>query len=229
MNQHTKKLQLSTLALVLLAGCATQPGSQSSTGQIDHKATSAGAGSAIGCIGGAVLAKLAGGKALAGCAAGAVVGGLIGFEKARQEEIMAARKAQEDAIAEVNGAKANPVVTEEVQVRDKTTGETKRIQAVKEVSIDLPLSQKHTPEFDAAMDKIKKLAEKYADERGAAQITLALNPKDAKQQKVSEQRVFLKSASGKGEIIFVRAIDSLIPTGYERVTVTAKNNASNVI
>ena len=219
-----KSLILSALAVSMLAGCVTTQGGASAGGQMDNKTVSTGAGAALGCVGGAILASLAGGKPLAGCAAGALLGGLIGYEKARQEEIAVVRKTQDETVARVSGAVASPIITEDVQVRDKTTGEIKKVQAIKEFSIDLPLSQKNTPEFNSAMDKVQKLAEKYADERGSAQITVAMNSKDANVQKFNEQRVNLKSPSGKGDITFVRSIDSEITKGYERITVKSNNS-----
>lgn len=217
-----KTLMVSAVTMLFLTGCVTTQGG-SPFGQIDDKTATAGMGAAIGCVGGAVLAHLTGGKPLAGCAAGALIGGLVGFEKARQEEIEAAKRAQAEVVSSVAGAKAAPVVTEEVQVNDKNTGETKTVQALKEFSIDMPLSQKGSSEFNQAMNKVNKLAERYADERGIAEVTVAVNPKDAKAQKVTEQTINMKTSSGKGEIIFVKKTDIAVEKGYERITVKARN------
>ncbi len=220
-------MKLKSIAAVListifaLSGCAA-PGQPGST---ENKATNIGGGAVIGCLGGALVAHLAGGKAAKGCAIGAAIGGIAGYAKARQEEIDAAKNVQAETLAAVPGAKAEPVVTENVEVKDKSTGEVKTVQAVKEVTIDMPLSQKGTPEFNSAMDKIKALAERYADERQSADLTVAMNQKDARLQKATAMSTPLKTASGKGTINFIRTIDPTIPAGFERITVRANNNS----
>lgn len=211
---------ISTSMTLVLSGCAT-PGQPGST---ENKAANIGGGAVIGCLGGALVAHLAGGKAAKGCAIGAAIGGMTGYAKARQEEIDAAKNVQAETLAAVPGAKAEPVVTESVEVKDKSSGETKTIQAVKEVTIDMPLSQKGTPQFNSAMDKIKALAERYADERQSADLTVAMNQKEARQRKVSSMTTALKTTSGKGTINFARTIDSAVPAGFERITVRAANS-----
>ena len=87
---------LSAVALtVALSGCAEI---QQQTG-LDSKAISTAGGAAMGCVGGALLARMTGQNGLGGCMAGAVVGGFIGFEKSRQDEITAAEKARQEAMA----------------------------------------------------------------------------------------------------------------------------------
>jgi len=219
-----KKIQFSALLLpALLAACAntSQPG-------MDAKATSAAAGAAIGCVGGALLAKVTGQNAARGCALGALAGGLIGFEKARQEEIAAAAKAQQDAIAALSTlpptttaiAKAGEVKTVEVTATDKATNESRKYQAFDSVTVDIPMSAKGTPQYEEAIGKLKTLAERVADERGSSRIEIAMTSADARANKVSLETASVKTA--KGSTITVSKIaDNSVPRGVERFTVRA--------
>ena len=212
---------VTSLLALFSSGCAA-PGQPGST---ENTAVNVGGGAVIGCVGGAVIAQLAGGKAAKGCVMGAVVGGVLGYVKARQEEVDAAKATGEEAVATVPGAKAEPVVTENVQVKDKNTGEVRTVQAVKDVTIDMPLSQKGTPEYDNSMARIRALAERYADERQSADLTVAMNSREARQQKFVASTSIVSTASGKGNIRLVRSIDNKVPNGYERITVHARNPA----
>ena len=135
-----RALSVVTLAITL-SGCADM---QKQTG-MDGKAVGAMGGAAIGCVGGALLARISGQNAAGGCIAGAVVGGLVGFEKARQDEISAATKAQQEAIAALaplsvgRQVKAGEIKTVEVIATDKTKNETKKYQAFDSVSVDIPI------------------------------------------------------------------------------------------
>lgn len=218
-----KLLTLSAISLaVALSGCADI---QQKTG-IDGKTFGAAGGAAIGCVGGAFLAKVTGQNALGGCMVGAVAGGLIGFEKSRQEEISAATKAQQEAIAALAPlsasrlVKAGEVKTVEVTATDKTKNETRKFQAFESVSLDIPLSAKGTPEYDAAISKLKTLAEKVADERGSSKIDIAMTAADAKVNKVVLETGSAKTAKGN-TITVTKVADSSIPKGTERVTVRA--------
>lgn len=198
---------------IFISGCAG----------MDSKSQSTALGAGLGCAAGAILAKATGHNAAGGCAAGALVGGIAGYEKARRDELAAAKLAQQDAVSSLPGTKAGDVVTDNISVKDKTTGQVKQVQAFREVSIDLPLSKKGTPEFNSAMDKLKVLAEKFADERGKSEIIVSLSPKNAKAQKISSETAEFKTASGKGTVLFSRIADSNVRTGVERVTVRAAN------
>lgn len=196
---------------VFISGCAG----------MDSKSQSATLGAAFGCAAGAILANMTGHDAAGGCAAGALVGGIAGYEKARRDEVVAAKLAQQDAVSSLPGAKAGEVVTDNISVKEKATGQVRQVQAFRKASVDLPLSKKGTPEFNSAMDKLKALAEKVADERGKSEIIVALAPKDAKAQKISSETSEFKTASGKGTVLFSRAADNRVRLGVERVTVRA--------
>jgi hypothetical protein len=218
-----KLLTLSAVTLAItLSGCADM---QKQTG-MDGKAASAVGGAAIGCIGGALLAKITGQNAAGGCVTGAVVGGFIGFEKTRQDEIAAASKAQQEAIAALASlpaagqVRAGGVRTVEVSATDKTKNETKKYQAFDSVSVDIPISAKGTPEYDAAIGKLKTLAEKVADERGSSKIDIAMTAADARANKVTLETASVKTAKGN-TITVAKAADNTLPRGMERVTVRA--------
>lgn len=83
--------------------------------------------------------------------------------------------------------------TKEVVVTDKNTRETKKYQAFESVSLDIPLSAKGTPEHGAAMDKLKTLAQRVADER-SSEIVVALTPVDARARKVAATSGLYKPA-----------------------------------
>ena len=216
-----QKLSAICILPIFVSGCGGTGGIKD--GGIDDKSKSAAIGAAIGCAAGAILAKAMGKDAGGGCAAGALVGGIAGYEKGRRDELAAAKLAQQDAVSSIQGAKAGEVVTDNISVKEKATGQVKQVQAFREANIDLPLSKKGTPEFNTAMDKLKAFAEKVADERGKSEIIVSLAPKDANTQKVKADTVEFKTASGKGTVLFSRAVDDNVKTGVERVTVRAIN------
>jgi len=222
-------LSVATLAITL-TGCADI---QKQTG-VDGKSAAAAGGAAIGCIGGALLAKISGQNAAGACIAGAVVGGLIGFEKARQDEITAASKAQQDAIAALaplsvgRQVKAGEIKTVEVTATDKTKNETKKYQAFDSVSVDIPISAKGTPEYDAAISKLKTLAEKVADERGSSKIDIAMTAADAKANKVTLETASAKTAKGN-TVTVSKVADNTVQKGIERVTVRAGKLEQTVV
>ena len=226
-----KSLTLSVVTLAIaLAGCADL---QKQTG-MDGKTAGAAGGAAIGCIGGALLAKISGQNAAGGCMVGAVAGGLIGFSKARQDEISAASKAQQEAIAALaslpaaSQVKAGEVKTVEVTAIDKTKNETKKYQAFDSVSVDIPISAKGTPEYDAAIGKLKTLAEKVADERGSSKIDIAMTAADARANKVTLETASVKTAKGN-TITVAKAADNTLQKGMERVTVRAGKLEQTVV
>ena len=226
-----KLLTLSAVALAIaLTGCADM---QQKTG-LDGKTVGAAGGAAMGCIGGALLAKLSGQNAAGGCVVGAVVGGLIGFEKTRQDEISAATKAQQEAIAALaplsvgRQVKAGEVKTVEVTATDKTKNETKKYQAFDSVSVEIPLSAKGTPEYDAALSKLKALAEKIADERGSSKIDIAMTAADARANKVTLETATAKTAKGN-TVTVSKAADNTLQKGVERVTVRAGKLEQTVV
>lgn len=217
-----KSIKLSLLAAAMvISGCASTPG-----GTFDSKTVSTATGAVIGCVTGGILAKITGNNAAAGCIGGGLVGGLIGFEKARQEEIAAAAEAQQQAVAALArrpdgaAAKVGEVKTVEVTATDKRTRETRKYQAFESATVELPLSAKGTPEYDAAIDKLKTLAERVADERGSARIEVAMSPNDARARKVALESVTVKSAKGH-PITVAKTADNAVLKGIERITVRA--------
>jgi hypothetical protein len=223
------KIAVTAVAVAMaigLAGCANTNTNTATPGAMDDKTQGAVMGGALGCAGGALLAKLAGGNMAAGCAMGAVVGGLVGFERARQQEIADAERARQEAI-EVTAslppqqrARGGEIKTVEVVAKDKANGSTKKVKAFESVSVDLPISAKGTPEYTSAMGKLKTLAERVADERGSAEILVSVTPADAKANKVNMAGG--KVASPKGNPITVTKLtDARVTKGMERITVKA--------
>ena len=224
-----KSISLTVLVLAMgLSGCANL---QQSTG-MDGKTAGAVGGGVIGCVGGAVLAKLGGGNAVAGCAVGAVAGGLVGFEKARQDEIAAAEQARNDVAAAFESrpgqkARVGQVKTGEVTATQKGSSEARKYQAFDSVSVELPLASKGSPEHDAAMEKLKALAERVADERGSSQIIVALAPADAKARKVASSTGTAQTAKGN-TITVIKTSSAAVSKGLERITVKAGNLQTEV-
>ena len=205
-----------------LAGCAGVP---QKVGISDNQAKTV-AASAIGCVGGAIMARLSGGNLAAGCAVGAIVGGLIGFEQARQTEIAEAEKIKQEAVAALSTlpknqpAKVSDVKTVEVTAIDKVTKEEKKYQAFDSVSVEIPLSAKGTREREMTIAKLKTLAEKVADERGTSSIIIAMTPADAKLQKADLTTTVVKTAKGN-DIAVTKVADANVPKGNERITIKA--------
>lgn len=229
------KTKIITLAVLvgITTGCASI---QETTGM--SKTTTGGVvGGVVGCAGGAVLAHMMGGKALVGCAVGAAAGGLIGYQQARAQEIAEAEQLQKEIVAGLNesvqiapvalntSAPAKPapkavseVRTKEVVVTDKKTGEKQTVKTLDEISVDIPVSMKGTPEYTAAMDKIRTYATRMADQRGSADILVSMTAQDARVAKVSASTQTAKTDKGN-PVKVSRVISNTAPRGMERVVV----------
>ena len=219
-----KSGSLTAVALaVALTGCANI---QTQTG-LDNKTVSAAGGAAIGCVGGALLAKITGQNAAAGCAMGAVAGGLIGFEKARQEEIAAAVQAQQDAIAALGPLpsgvqiKVEPIKTVPVMVTDKTSKQTKAVDSFESFDLDIPLSMKGTPGYDKAISSLSAFAVKKADERGSSNVVRAMTAADARANKFVPETNVAKTPKGN-PVTVTKVINNATQKGVERITVRVR-------
>ena len=226
-----KLLTLSAVAFaVALTGCADL---QKQTG-LDNKTVGAAGGAAIGCVGGALLAKITGQNAAAGCLVGAVAGGFVGFEKARQDELSAAAQAQQEAIAALgplsSGRQINaqPIKTVEVTATDKSTNETRKYQAFDSMSIDLPLNQKDTLGYDKAIASLRTYAEKLADDRGSSKVDRTMTSADARAQKYTLDSNVFKTAKGN-PVTVSKTTDNTLQKGIERVTVRAGKLERSVV
>lgn len=217
-----KLLSFTVLSLALgLSGCANL---QQSTG-MDGKTTGAVVGGTLGCVGGAILAHLGGGNAAAGCALGAVAGGMVGFEKARQEEIAAAEQVKREIAASFASrpgqrVRIGEVKTVEVTATEKNSREVKKYQSFDSFTVELPLSTQESPEHAQAMSKLRALANRVADERGSAEVTVALSPADAKAGKTAASSGRAQTAKGN-TVTVSKVADASVPRGVERVTVKA--------
>ncbi|MCQ8897532.1 hypothetical protein NQT62_13910 [Limnobacter humi] len=216
---------------LLLVSCAapgtnSNPDGSTTATAPASKTEAAAAGATLGCLGGAILAELMGKDAKVGCAAGALLGGLAGYEKARQAEIDAAEAAQREAVQAYAALPANQqpkmsaVKTVDVVAEDPKTKEKKSVKAFDSVSLDLPISTKELPEYDQAIGKLKALAEKVADERGSADISIGMTATDAKARKVKLETATVHTKKGN-PITVGRYVSEQIPKGTERFTVKA--------
>ena len=216
---------------VLMTGCAQM---QEKTG-MDDKTAGAVGGAAVGCAAGALLAHLTGHSAAGGCAAGLVVGGLVGFEKARQAELTAAEQARKETVAalatlppaQAKAITVGNVKTVEVTATEKATNQTKKYAAFDSVSVDMPTSAKGTPEYDAAMGKLKTLAERVADDRGSSEIIVGVNGGDAKAQKIALESNSVKTKAGN-PVTVTKRVDPSLAAGMQRITVKAGTLNTNV-
>ena len=226
-----KRLTLTAVAFaVALSGCADI---QKQTG-MDNKAFGAAGGAAIGCVGGALLAKISGQNAAAGCAVGAIAGGLIGFEKARQEEIAEAVRVQQEAIAAFGPMpagmqiKTEPIKTVAVMVTDRTTNQTKAVDSFDSVEMEIPLKLKGTAGYDSALTKLREFAVKKADERGASNIDRAMRVSDARANKFLPETNATRTP--KGNVVTVsKTVDNATQSGVERITVRVRKLESTVV
>ena len=221
----TKLSKIFLLTATLLTGCATT----SPNGSMDNKTVSTATGAALGCLGGAVLAKITSQNATSGCAVGAVAGGFIGFEKARREEIAAAAQARQEVVALITTlpsgqsgmqVRAGEVKTIEVTATDKSKSESHKYQAFDSVSVDIPASSRGTVQYNKAIGKLQTLAERIADNRGSSRIEISMTSADARASKVNLETTTARTSNGNPVIMSI-ATDNSIPRGVERFTVRA--------
>lgn len=217
-----KKLTILCLA-GWLVGCESIPKSLES---VDQKTVSTVAGATLGCAGGVLMAQIVGGDRLTACVVGAAAGGLLGFERARRQELEDAAASRQEIIATIapiaktKGVMVGEVKTQDVSMKTDDGKDTKKVKAFESLTVELPTATKNRPEHAAAVEKLRKLAEKMADERGSADIILAVRPEEAKARKLSLTPDVITTAKGK-QITFIRQIDAGVPKGVERVTVQA--------
>ena len=91
----------------------------------------------------------------------------------------------------------------------------------------MPTSLKGTPEYGAAMDKLKTLAERVADERGSSEIIVGVNGGDAKVQKIALETNSVKTKAGN-QIVVSKRVDPTLQPGMQRITVKAGTLRTNV-
>lgn len=217
-----KKLTILFLA-GLLAGCESIPKSLDS---VDQKTVSTMAGAALGCVGGVLMTQIVGGDRSTACVLGAAAGGILGFERARRQELADAAASRQEIIttiapiAKTKGVRVGDVKTQNVSMKTDDGKETKNVKAFDSLTIELPTTTQNRPEHAAAVEKLRKLAEKMADERGSADIILAVRPEEAKARNMSLTPDVITTSKGK-KITFMRKVDASVPKGVERVTVQA--------
>ena len=199
-----------------------------SLSNIDTKAVTTVAKTAIvGCAGGLLLAEVVTGGALtAACLIYAVAGGILVFDKARQEEMTAATNVREELTStvsplnKVKGFRVGEIQTKELLLQTPDGQQSKKISAFASLTVDLPISTKARPEYAVAIGKIRMLAEKIANERGEVRIVTAMSPEAARILKINLNQESASAVNG-GSIIFSRVVDKNVPNGIERLTVIA--------
>ena len=197
-----------------------------SVGTVDQKTVSTVAGATLGCAGGVLMAQLVGGDRLTACVVGAAAGGALGFERARRQELEEATASRQDIIttispiANTKGVLVGEVKTQDISMKTDDGKDTKKIKAFESLTVELPIATKNRSEHLSAIEKLRKLAEKTADERGSAEIILAVRPEEAKVRKMNLTPEVITTAKGK-QITFLRQPDPNVPRGVERVTVQA--------
>lgn len=206
-------LAVSLAGMIVAAGCET----------MDAKTQGAAIGGAIGCAGGAVIAKLTKNDMATACVAGAVVGGLVGYLRARNAEVQEAEQTTREVVDDVPGAHSTPVETQTVQVTDRETRKTDKVQAFKSVSVDIPLNQIDTPDGRSAIAKLDAYARKVAAERGeTVDMTIAGAPAKAGSPAPVALR-HTSEASGKGLVRRTYTADPRVPANVQRYTIEVKN------
>lgn len=210
-----KRLIAVSLIPLTLTACAT--------GGIDihdPKTQQTAIGAGLGCAAGMVLGRVIGNgtDTLRGCALGAAAGGYIGWQKARAEELAAAQRLKADLATSAPAAK----VKVDVQTIEKTddSGKTVQQQAVRDVTVDLPTTGHGRAQYDVAMDKIKSLATKIADQRGEATIDIAGTPRSlGLTSTATADDTIVKTPAGN-TIHIRKHVAPDLPAGIQRVTVS---------
>lgn len=217
------QLSIICVAVGLMSGCESIPKNLES---IDQKTVSTVAGAALGCAGGVLMAQVVGGNRLTACVVGAAAGGFVGFERARKQELEDAATSRQEIItavapiAKTKGVMVGEVKTQDISMKTDDGKDTQKVKAFESLTIELPTATRNRPEHAAAVEKLRKLAEKMADERGSADIILAVRPEEAKARKMRLTPDVITTAKGK-QITFIRKIDAGVPKGVERITVQA--------
>lgn len=211
-----RKLTLSVLAsaTVLLSGCAT----------LDQ------ASSSLSCMLGRVT-----GAADASCdgAADATTTVAPGqgnrFDKLQavlDQEIQQARSTQVQAVSAMQGlppqqrAMAGAVKLLDIDIADSQSGSSRKMRTLDSVTVDMPLAGKGRPEYTQAMDTLKGLANRLADNRGAASIVVEQSDADIKARRVNTNTGVTQTSHGK-PVTVQKKVDPRLPAGVERYTIRA--------
>ena len=214
-------------ALVCLLGTALLLGGCAMT---DHRTETASQGAVVGCVSGVAYAFLVRGNPVKSCLAGSVVGGVVGYQKARLDELDQARKTAASLSKETADTPAAKVEVQQVQVVEGESGRTEKVEAFKGLSMDVPVSQLGTPQGQALMQKLDAYARKLTQERGepvSMEVIKKAPPETA--ATMPNKRLVLEEKAeeiGKGVLIRRVVLDTEVPQTVQRVTIEAHNPAS---
>jgi len=111
-----------------------------------------------------------------------------------------------------------PVDYRTYNVTDLVSHQARQLQAVNRMTLEFPLALKSHPAYEGVIANIKALAEKLADDRGAATIQFYFNPADAKAQKIKFGSAKADSPAGH-PITVSKAADRQIKRGMQRLVV----------
>jgi hypothetical protein len=147
---------------------------------------------------------------------------LDAYAAARAAEIVQARRTADEMVAATASlpgprqVRSSAVKTVNLRVTDRRSHETREIEVLDGVVAELPLALRGSPEHDAVMDPVKRLATWLAGQRGGAGIDRAFSAADARSERLKPQQ----DTPSDGQSITVRKrVDVDVPAGVERVTV----------
>lgn len=211
------KLSALTCAALLLGGCATLDQASSSLSCMLARVTGsadASCGDGDASEGGGTLQTAPGDR----------------FDKLQtvlDQEAQHARQAQERAVAAMQKlptnqrAVAGPVRMLNVNIADsQNQNRTRTMSTLDSVTVDMPLAAKGRAEYTQAMDELKNLANKLADNRGASTISVEQADADIKARRVNTASGITKSPNGN-PVNVLKNGSSNLPAGVERYTIKA--------
>lgn len=146
------------------------------------------------------------------------------FAAARASELASARQALDDIVqatsklAPARQVRPRGVTTVPFEVTDAHTGQSRTVDCFESLTVDLPLELRGTPEHDAAMVGVKKLAEQLASSRGGARIVRGFALADVQHEKIVLDSAVAK-ASGGQDIVVRKQSDAEVLRGFERISV----------
>lgn len=215
------------MGVVSLAACAALLGACTTT---DHQSQTAGKGAVVGCVSGVAFAMIVRGNPIKACLAGTVVGGLVGYQKARLEELDQARKTADALAADSALAATAKVDVQQVQVVEAESGRAEKVEAFKGLSMDVPVSQLDTPQGKDLMRKLGAYARKLAQDRGEpVSMDVAKKAPSEVEATMPNKRLVLEESAeevGKGVLIRRVVLDTEVPQAVQRVTIEAHNPPS---
>lgn len=145
---------------------------------------------------------------------------------ALDEEIQQARNSQAAALTAMQSlrpglrAVAGPVQLLNVDITDSQSGRTRKLRTLDSVTVDMPLAAKGQGAYTQAMDSLKDLANRLADNRGTSSIIVDQSEADVRARRVNTATGVTQTSRGK-PVSVQKNIDRSLPPGMERYTIKA--------